>query len=192
MRKFWVVSGAVVMAVVLYNLDAITGQWKFERMCEKESGTRFFGMVEKDVGWEVDAGGIYDYREPFQFGHVAFVRFRDQSGVLVDARESGYEHIAQGTVRQRAYSISPADENKRVRYRLRYASTTLPEDKRFGRTDTQVVDVDTGKLLASHTTFGYQWAKSERVILSAPTGQTCGYEQFSEFREGLFNSWSKP
>ena len=187
MRKFWLMSGTLVLGAVVYNLDAITGQWKFERMCKEEGGPRFFGVVEKDVGWEVDADGAYSYQRPFELGHVAFVRFRDKQGELADVKAGKY--IGPN---QRDYSFSRADETQPVKYRLVYSRNVFADDQRFSRTDTQVIDVKSNKLLARHTTIGYQWAKSERVILSAPTGQTCGYERLDEFRDGLFSSMRKP
>jgi hypothetical protein len=86
MRKVLLWIAGIAAAITLYNLDAITGQWKFERLCKEEGGSRFFADVQKDVGWEVEGSTEYDYEGPFKFGHAAFVRFKDKQGALFDVR----------------------------------------------------------------------------------------------------------
>ena len=194
MRKFWLAIGALalalVLAPVLLNFDVVTGWWKFERMCKAEGGPRYFGVVEKDVGWEVDAGTLFDYKWPFVFGHIGFVRFRNEHNALIDVREGPYENIAGGRYRERTYIFSPADESKQVRYKLRYSAKVFDDDPRFSKTEMQVIDISTGYILASLTTFGYEWGKFKRVILSAPTGNQCWYEKstLEQFYHDTFNA----
>ena len=114
MRKLLLWTGAIILAAMLYKLDAITGQWKFDRMCKAERGPRFLAAVEKDVGWEVEGHDTYSYQGPFEFDHVAFVRYQDKQGVRSDVRTDGY--VGPG---QRKYIFSPVDESRQVRCRLR-------------------------------------------------------------------------
>ena len=85
MGKLWLAALALPAAALLYNLDAIIGQWKFEKLCDVEGGSRFYVKAVKDVGWEVESEDPSAYQVPFNFGHVSFVRFRKQ-GDLFDAR----------------------------------------------------------------------------------------------------------
>jgi hypothetical protein len=169
MRRFWLVSGALAAAAFVYNVDAFTGQWKFKRMCKEEGGPRFFGVVEKDVGWEVGLNDERDYEIPFNFGHVAFVRFRKaQTDSLFDV------HIkSRSSAPSVGYDIGPADLRRQVRYRLSVEQGKVPGDERMSRRRFSIAEADTGKTVATHTSFSYQWTLPERVLLHASTSTTC-------------------
>lgn len=168
MRKALLWTSAIVVAVGVYNLDAITGQWKFDKLCKNEGGSKFYAHVEKDVGWEVESEDDHGYQVPFNIGHVAFVRFRDKQGAWFDV------YIKSGpTPWSKDYDIVPADYTKKTRYRLTTEQGLLPEDKRMSRTRYAVADVQLGGPVATHTSFAYSWTKPERVILNAPTSETC-------------------
>ena len=188
MRKALLWIGAIVVAIGVYNLDAITGQWKFDRLCEKEGGPRFYAAVEKDFGWEVEAHDTYSYQSPFEFEHVAFVRYEDKQGARSDVRVDGY--IGPG---QRKYVFSPVDESRQVRYRFRFRYGKLPGDRRFGKSLYEVIDVTTGQVVATHTQFSYQWTQPERVLLSAPTGVGCWdlQSERDKFFRGIYALGSK-
>lgn len=179
-----VVAATCVAGTIIYNLDAIAGQWKFERMCKEEGGSRFYEPVEKDVGWEVEGHDTYSYQGPFSFDHVDFVRYQDAHGVRSDVRAGGF--IA---VNQRKYTFSPVDESRPVRYKFRYENVRLTDDDRFTKTQYQVIDLSSKKIVASHTIFGYQWTKPERVLLAAPTGVACRNLQpdFDNFHQSIYS-----
>ena len=161
------VCGLAAVALV-YNLDAIVGQWKFDRLCKNEGGSKFYAQVEKDVGWEVESEDDHGYQVPFNIGHVAFVRYRDRQGNLLDV------HLKPGpTPWSKGYDITPANPTKQIRYRLTMEQDKLPEDERMSRTQDTITDVQRGAPVASHTRFSYRWTKPERMILSMPTGATC-------------------
>lgn len=188
MRKFSLWVAVIFVAAVLYNLDAIAGRWKFDRMCKAEGGPRFYAAVEKDVGWEVEGHDTYDYQWPFGFEHVAFVRYQDKQGVRSDVRVDGY--IGAG---QRKYVFSPVDESRQVRYRFRFRYEKLPGDERFGKSLYEVTDITKGQVVATHTQFSFQWTKPERVILSAPTGVGCWdlQPEIGSFFHGIYTFGSK-
>lgn len=168
MRKALLGIGAIVVAITIYNLDAFTGQWKFDKLCKREGGSKYYAQLEPNVGWEVESEDDHEYQAPFGFGQVAFVRFRDKQGATFDV------HIKNGpTPWSKAYDIVPADYTKKTRYRLTTEQGLLPEDKRMSRTRFAITDVQLGSPVAIHTYFSYRWSKPERVILSAPTSVTC-------------------
>ena len=182
----WV--GGVAAAALVYNLDSITGQWTFDRMCRAEGGSRFYAPVEKDLGWEVEGHDTYDYQWPFGFGHVAFVRYQDRPSARSDVRFEGY--VGPG---QRKYVFSPVNESAQVRYRFRFQSNKFPNDARFDKTLYQVTDLTTGQVIATHTQFGYRWTKPERVILSAPKRVGCWdlQPEIGMFYHGIYAYGSK-
>lgn len=168
MRKALLWIGAIAVAIGVYNFDAITGQWKFDKLCKNEGGSKFYAQFEPDVGWEVESEDDHEYQTPFRLGHVPFVRFQDKQGVWFDV------HIKNGpTPWSKGYDIFPADYTKKTRYRLTTEQWLLPEDKRMSRTRFTIFDVQLGIPVATHTYFSYSWTKPERVILSAPTSVTC-------------------
>lgn len=186
MRKALVWIGALISLVVIYNLDAIVGQWKFERLCKNEGGPRFYEPVEKDMGWQV-GHDTYDYQGPFHFEHIAFVRFEDKKGKRSDVRSDGYIGA-----NQRRYIFSDVDETKPVRYSLRYGTEIFGDD-RFSKTQRLITDLNSGKVVASFTEFGYRWTKPERVLLNAPTGVGCWNLQkdIDKFDQGIYSKGSK-
>ncbi len=173
---------------MIYNLDAITGQWKFNKMCREEGGARFYAAVEKDVGWEVVDQGKYAFQPPFSFGHVAFVRYTDKAGQTFDVRVDGYIGA-----NERRYIFSPADMSQVARYRYQYLSEQLAADSRFSKTEKRITDLVNGQVVAAFVNFGFEWTKPERVILAAPTGKLCSFEENESeiFYRRLFNPTEK-
>ena len=164
MRKALLCIGAIVVAIGVYNLDAITGQWKFDKLCKNEGGSKFYAQVEKDVGWVVESEDDHGYQVPFNIGHVAFVRFRDKQGASLDVR------VTKGpTPWSKGYDIAPSDQAKPIKYRLTIEQGLLQDDERMSRTHFAKTDVQGGSPVAPHTYVTYRWTKPERVILSAPT-----------------------
>ena len=159
-------------ALLVYHFDVITGSWKFNRLCKNEGGPRFYGPVEKNVGWEVADNDTYSYQGPFSFGDVAFVRYQDKRGVRSDVRMEGYKQTSPN-YREPNYVFSPVDESLTARYRFKSPVSRMPNDDRFGISKYEVTEIETGKMLASYTRFGFSWTQSERVILGAPTGKSC-------------------
>jgi hypothetical protein len=187
MKKILIGLVGIVLACVIYNLDAITGQWKFEKLCKEQGGPRFFASVEKDAGWEVNAGNLLTYKAPFEFGNIGFVR----------ERSAGYERdvrVEKTSDRSKTqYHFADSDPSKKVRYQLRFEQKPLEDDPRIGKRVRQVVDLTTGTVAASFTQFSYEWTKPERVLLAAPTGVSCWTDQPSidSFYQSIYNVVSK-
>jgi hypothetical protein len=182
LHKALIWTGIIVLVPLVYNLDAIYGQWKFDRLCQQEGGSRFYGKVEKDVGWEVELRETSDYKVPFDIGNVAFVRFIDKTGVQRDV------HLKPGpTPWLKDYEVTTADLAKQPRYRLTMTQSHLPDDDRMSRTRDVISDIRTGRPIATYTWFSYQWAKPERVILNASTSVTChGGKEAQQFDSEIF------
>jgi hypothetical protein len=168
--KISVVIAVLGAAYTVYYWEAIKGQWKFEELCEKEGGSRFYGVVEKDVGWEVvvSENNEHAYRRPFDFGHISFVRFKDQKGFLKDV------YLTAGETKwKKGYDIRPADMNKQPRYRYTTEHIMLPSNYRMSRVNYNVIDIQANKLLARHSYFGYEWKSPDKAFLNAPTSVVC-------------------
>lgn len=186
MRKFkfrWIVL-ALVAAPFVYNLDAFYGAWKFSRLCKNEGGPRYYAVVERKLGWEVDNRVSGDrYKSAFQFEDIAFVRFNDKAGRLMDAYATRHPWPKEPD-----YSIVPANESRLVRYRYVFERNLFPDDARMSKEQDLIFDKTTGRLAASFTQFGYRWTSPDRVILAAPTGVRCEFlsADYEKFRRSIF------
>ncbi len=169
-RNRWIFF--IAGGLLIYHFDVITGTIKFHRMCKAEGGPRFYGQVEKNVGWEVADREAYGYDGPFAFGDVAFVRYQDKDGVRSDVRFAGYKQITPNHS-EPIYVFSPVNEALPVRYRLEWKRVDLPDDERFGKTVVSITEVASAQVLATYTRIGWQWTKPERVILAASTANGC-------------------
>jgi hypothetical protein len=172
MRKSRLWMLLAVGALLVYHFDVITGTLKFNRMCKAEGGPRFYGPVEKNVGWEVEGHDTYEYQRPFPFGHIAFVRYQDKQGIRSDVRMEGYKQTLPN-FREPNYVFSPVNEALRVRYKFQHIYAPDPSDERFSKSVDQVIDLASGNVVATYTQFGFQWTKPERVILAASTSNGC-------------------
>jgi hypothetical protein len=190
LMKVVIVIGVISLAWTAYRWDAITGQWKFEELCKKEGGSRFYAQVEKDVGWEVEISenNQYAYKEPFDFGHVSFVRFKDQDGILRDV------YLKVGETRwMKGYDIRPADLNNEVRYKLKYDQGHIDNDSRITRTRYTIWDLRLGRIAATKTGFDYEWRSPDKSFLNAPTSVGCtnGASKNKLFKYGIFEKQGK-
>jgi hypothetical protein len=133
MHKAWYWLGGIVAAGFVYNIDAYIGQWKFEKLCKEEGGPRYFEPVEKNVGWEVLGNGESDYKVPFAFEHVKFVRWKNEKGesfdVYVDWKIRGLDTYPKKS----EYILKPSNLSDPVIYRYSYESMKFPDDPRFSR-----------------------------------------------------------
>lgn len=185
MLKFLLCVGVIAVAAIVYNLDSIIGQRKFDKLCEREGGSRFYAQLEKDAGWEVQSQDEQAYKVPFNFGHVAFVRYRNKQGEQLDV------HIKNGpSPWSKDFDVTPADlTNTQPKYRLTIEQGLLADDERMSRTHYEITDVQRARPLASHTYFSYRWTRPERVILDASTSVTChGGAEVSAFASQIYQS----
>ncbi len=190
MRKLMIFIGTVGLAIALYNVDSFHGQWKFNQLCEEEGGPRMYAKIERNAGWLVEDKNELAYEGPFHFGDVAFVRWQNKKGERFDVYVD-WDLKKKPYPRKSEYIFLPVDETRTVRYKYQYTSTQIPTDERFSKTVLEIIDLNTNRVVASYTEFGYQWTKPERVILSAPTGVRCwGGEtrEMQQIRENFYRN----
>lgn len=187
MRKLLLFIFFVIMAPVLYNLDAIYGAWKFSRLCKNEGGPRFYSKVDRNIGWLVidinQKDSSLSYQRPFRFHDIAFVRWRRNNGVEFDVYVNS---PPVGAEYSGGYWFSPIDKSKIVKYEYRYVSAVMHDD-RYGKTVHKIIDIENGQVAAEYTIFSFQWAKPERVILNAPTVTSCWDGQTRREQEIYYN-----
>lgn len=192
MRKLLIFIFFIILAPVLYNLDAIYGAWKFSRLCKNEGGARIYMTVERNVGWVVENSDELSYQAPFVFQHIAFVRWKDRLGSYFDVY---LDKDIQKTPypRRSEYVFHPANVSNPVRYKYMFDRKVLSGDARIGVSQDLVVDIKTGKVAASFTQFSYRWTTPERVVLNAPTGVQCSFysADYEKFRESIFKRGEK-
>jgi hypothetical protein len=182
-------------ALLVYHFDVITGTLKFNRMCKAEGGPRFYGPVEKNVGWEVTERDTYSYQGPFPFGDVAFVRYQDKEGVRSDVRFAGYKQITPNYAEPN-YVFSPVNEALPVRYRYDRKQIYFPDDERFSKTVVSITEVASAQVLATYTQISWQWTKPGRVIISDSMANGCWDgsdpdEGIGPFYKGIYELRSK-
>lgn len=181
-KKWAIFILSIFTAGFLYNLDAISGQWKFKRLCKTEGGPRFYMPVKKNVGWMVEAHGEWSYQPPFYFGDVQFTRYENEKGEKFDVYTEG-----RNTKGKRIYLFREVDKSKPVRYLYRYTQAEFSDDKRFSWEKEEIIDLKTNQIAASYTTIGYEWTTPERVILAAPTGKSCWNNSHKDFYEKIYD-----
>jgi hypothetical protein len=182
MKKFLIVITVLIGGFFVYNFDVVLGQWRFDRLCKAEGGSRIYTKVERDVGWYVEHFRELAYQAPFNFGHVKFVRYRDKHGDLFDV------HPAPGPTQwSKGYRMEPVNSAASARYLLDIQQSRLPNERNISRTLISITDLKSGQLVATHTSFDYEWIGSDRMPLSLPTSQYCnGGTDFNSFANSLF------
>lgn len=188
----WLAGGlAVLLLPVVYNLDAIAGKWRLGQLCKAEGATHAFEKLDKDAGWFVAEPPDHSYRygPVFDLGHVAFVRWQTLQGETVDVfLDPGYAQRPYPKDPASRFVVRPVDPTRTVRYQWRFRRTNL-DDPRFSRSDQEIIDLRSGRVIVSFTDFNFQWTKPERVILSAPTGQSCAFTE-QDYRHFLASLYS--
>jgi hypothetical protein len=170
----WVLG--IAAAFLVYHLDAITGQWKFNGLCKTEAGGKYFAPVVGGVGWEAQSkDATRAFVSPLNLG-AGFVRYTDAKGARSDVRLTP-EPRARGAPE---YAFSPVEESLPVRYRYEYVVEDIDGDRRFRRFTRRIVDLNNREVAASHTVIAFAWTTSSRVILNAPTGESCGAGEEAE------------
>jgi len=200
MKKLLIAIAILLGGYHLYNADALYGQYLFSQMCKNEGGARFYKRVEKGQGWLEDvvltAYGM-KHLELSRDVNRGFVRFSDESGKQYDARLKLPLPSATtwDVINSPEYTlIVPANLAIPVRYVKRSIHTDFNPDSRFLKKQTfyrdqrQIIDIQSNEVVATYTTFGYQWTTPDRVILNAPTAVTCpiGTEDYEKYISDIY------
>lgn len=203
MKKFLVVPVVLFVLVIgyyAYNADAVYGQYVFNKLCEKEGGSRFYKPVEKGAGWLADS--VVTENDKKHLNLVAdekygFLRFRTEDGALLDGHLKSLP--PRGTRREVIDSneftqIEPANLTIQPRYTRKMIRTDLHPNpdflasQSFTRVQRLIIDLQTGEVVATHTGIGYAWTRPDRVLLNAPTAVTChiGTDDDKSFEQRSF------
>lgn len=187
MRKAFIYLLVLIGGITLYNVDAIYGSWKFDKLCKTEGGPRLLGLVEPNKGWLIEPGNSADFDSPFWIGQIDFVRYTNESGKRLDVRLDGPRGLYD-----RKFIKSEVDESKPVKYAFSYELEVFKDDRRFKRRHYKVTDLETGRILATYTIFIYSWTTPERTLLAAPTASSCwSGEEYSRFIKNIYVSGAK-
>jgi hypothetical protein len=166
MYKAIIWSGSLALLALAYHFEAIAGRWRFDRFCTSEGGSSLVKSqvrLQQNRAWEVMASDPLAYQVLLASGSVAFVRFRDPAGVLLD--------MYPASVPNRDL-VRTANEAKPVDYRLTIVQEVM-DDVHIRRTRHTVTTADQRNVLAQHTSFSYVWSSSDRPLLSSPPPASC-------------------
>ena len=187
----WILIPLLILAApFIYNIDAFTGHYKFKRMCKEQGGVRFYGPVERNKGW-LAVGNAHGSQtddavaiQPFLFGDIDFVRYKDLDGRLKDMKLAQIQ-----TSHVKSYDRFPVDPNKSPRYGYTDQTFYLPDDKRFLVIKVTITDLRDQSKLAELVVFSFAWAESDRMILGMSTLKQCEASRgwYREFFGGLYS-----
>jgi hypothetical protein len=166
MYKAIIWSGSLALLALAYHFEAIAGRWRFDGLCAREGGSSFdksHTQFQQNRAWEVMASDPLAYQLLLASGSVAFVRFRDPAGVLLDIYPASAANLDL---------IQAANVAKPIDYRLTVAQEVM-DDVHIRRTRHTVTAVHQRNVLAQHTSFSYVWGSSDRLLLSSPPPASC-------------------
>ena len=168
--KFLAWPVGIALLLTLYFADNIKGYYRFKELCVAQAGLKVYQPLERNVGWLVDGGRLYDTQYIDSFEAVAFVRYRNaEDGKWYDVYRA--PKINDG---RDGYAQQPADLSKPVVYKSRVINIyDLPNEVRMGSQIMEFIDLRTNKLAASYTELGYSKFNREKTLLAAPSGEVC-------------------
>jgi len=166
-RSEQITAKKIVMLLLLIFLglfgwwisDVPIGYYQFKKVCEKDGGLHIFGQIRKNVGWYSE--GPSDAMYPFSFGNVAFVRTRNSQGSLVDI------HKISGSWPQ-DYREEPMNEQISPTYEIRWKNPQGAEGIRLYKYEYEVVEIKTGEVKFSTTTYVFWPFKRDSIPLGSP------------------------
>ncbi|MFZ5566549.1 MAG: hypothetical protein ACOY95_06070 [Pseudomonadota bacterium] len=168
----WPVGIALVL--VLYFSDNIRGYYRFKEICAKDAGLHVYQPLERNVGWMVSGGRMYDTAIPVNFKEVAFVRYHDEK----DGNWYDVYRAPKLKVGDPGYARQPADLSKPVVYEFRFTQGGLENEVRMGFGVDEVIDLRTSKTAATYKVFSYGKFNPDNTILAAPSGEACPDDVF--------------
>jgi hypothetical protein len=166
-KSIWIVS--IVFTIGLYFSNNIWGYYRFKEICAKEAGLKVYQPLERNVGWLVRGGQMYDTGIPVNFKDVAFVRYHDEK----DGNWYDVYRVPKLKVGDPGYARQPADMSKPVVYEYRSIHKRLPEEIRMGSWVTEFIDLRTSQLVATYKVLSYSKFNPDNTILAAPSGEAC-------------------
>ncbi len=182
-RKFFIRFLIVIGLIVIWFWPNIHGQYRFKQYCAREGGLKVYGKVLPDQGWLAAGTDPQEYKLPFSFKRVAFVRYQDKTGARFDV------YIKPNPwPKDPDYVFQPVDESKPVMYMLKYQDGFLPGELRLARSQYAIFSILKNKVIVSHTRFGYRQFDQDKTLLGAPSGVQCPNESREDHFFNLFSN----
>lgn len=139
--------------------DIPIGYYQFKKMCKEEGGLRSYSVVEPNMGWLAESESNAEYIVS-HYPSVPFARFSSGDGALYDViYKGGNPNFVQ------SYEKKLADEKVGAGYRLDSLFSKVDNAIRINRSDSQLVDSSTDKIVFKVTSFVFYWTESKNTFL---------------------------
>jgi len=163
-KKFLLVLGVFLNAVIIYNADSYYDRYRFAQLCKNEGGTRVYEKVEKNAGWEMEKSRTNDWSHYLDFDNIGFVRFINKEGKAFDATK----HPLPKPRLASEYIIRDADESIPVRYTYKII---IENKRRTHKEQIQIIDNFSKNIVVTHTYFSFGWP--DLLITPIISGESC-------------------
>lgn len=167
--KILVWPAGIALAIGLYFSDNVRGYYRFKEICAKDAGLHVYQPLERNVGWMVSGGRMYDAGFMAEFKEVAFVRYHNaEDGNWYDVYRAPKLKVGDLGIAQQ-----PADLSKPVVYEFKIVQKDLEDEVRMGATIREFIDLRNSSLVATYKVFSYGKFNPDNTILAAPSGEAC-------------------
>lgn len=161
------IAGVFLLIFGWWISDIPIGYYQFKRMCEEEGGLRSNTQVKSGEGWlvkyESDARDIVS-----RYSTVPFARYRADDGIWRDVRYKG-----GNPGWSESYTITPADESLRPRYRLQDKFELVADAIRLHKSIYTLNDELLNKIVFQTTQFTFTWTVPENTLLGRSDTEVC-------------------
>ncbi|WP_293934137.1 hypothetical protein [Iodobacter sp.] len=169
MRGFLIKLCLIFGVMIIWFWPNIQGHYRFKQYCSREGGIRIYGEILPDQGWLAAGNSPDDYKLPFAFKRVAFVRYKDKSGIWFDV----YAKFNPWP-KDLDYILEPVDKSKSVMYMIKNEFIrNMPNELRLGKDRYEIYVITENKVIASTTNFQYEQFERGKTFLGAPSGVVC-------------------
>ncbi|MBC3910588.1 hypothetical protein [Undibacterium umbellatum] len=170
MRKLSVFLLTVIgfmVAMTVWFLPNIYGQYRFSQFCGKDSGFHEYGEIEKNSPWlttdQADAKSVVSTH-----AMVPFARYLDRDGQYFDVRYKGGNPWWDSS-----YEVISADLKIVVPYIFEYKASFIEKELRLRKDVYSLRDRKTNQVIFQHTGFAYTLFESKHTLLGQSDIQTC-------------------
>jgi hypothetical protein len=158
---------AIVLTILWYFSDNIKGYYTFKEYCERGGGLTVYEPLEKNVGWS--AGNKKDAMGAAQLENVLFARYLDVN------TEKKYDVRYKGgiSLNESSYEISPANDSTGTVYFYKSINYSIKNELRLQLYGSEVLNSNSGKLLAKYYVYGYEIFDRENTLLDISSEKKC-------------------
>lgn len=155
------------IAILLFFLPNIYGYFRFKSYCSSEGGLHVYERLERNVGWLAD--DFDDAHMASQLKYVGFVRYTDKK------HDATYDlkYIGKDPQSDSSFEKILADESKKVKYKWIGVSDFVDNEVRLKRFGEKIIDLNSGKVMATYYMFSYSEFDMKHTILGAPSRNYC-------------------